>query len=117
MTERSKRFVFPALAAATLALSFNSASPSSAAAWAPEGKSVYTQHCALCHSGDGSGNTPVGKSLKLRALGSAEVQKQSDAKLSEIISKGKNKMPGFSSKLKAEEITELVAHIRTMAKK
>ena len=81
------------------------------------GHQLYDTHCASCHGLDGGGNTPIGKSMKIRVLGSPEVQKQADAKLNEIISKGKNKMPSFSSKLNAEEIKGLVAHVRTLAKK
>jgi mono/diheme cytochrome c family protein len=42
------------------------------------------------------------------------VQKQSDAELTDTITKGKDKMPPFGEKLKPEEIKELVAYIRTL---
>ena len=41
----------------------------------------------------------------------------SDAELIKILSKGKNKMPGYAKSLKAEEIKDLVAHVRELAKK
>jgi mono/diheme cytochrome c family protein len=58
----------------------------------------------------------MGKNLKIRDLGSADVQKQSDAELDAIISKGKGKMPAYDGKLTKEQINELVKHIRTLKK-
>ncbi len=78
---------------------------------------VYKARCELCHSADGSGNSPIGKSLKAKDLRSDEVQKMSDAELAEIIAKGKGKMPAFGSKLPPATIQSLVAYIRQMAKK
>ena len=51
--------------------------------------SVFKSKCAACHGADGSGNTPAGKSMKIRDFHSAEVQKQTDAELTEIITTGK----------------------------
>jgi mono/diheme cytochrome c family protein len=59
----------------------------------------------------------MGKTLKIRDLGSAAVQSQSDAQLTEIVSKGKNKMPPFDGKLSKEQIAGLVAYIRELGKK
>jgi cytochrome c6 len=84
---------------------------------ADAGEALYKSKCASCHGADGKGETPVGKMYKLRDLGSADVQKQSDDELTTIISKGKNKMPGYGRSLKEGEIKELVAYIRELAKK
>jgi cytochrome c6 len=75
---------------------------------------VYKAKCASCHGADGTGNTPVGKSLKLRDFHSADVQKLTDAELTKIISAGKGKMPAYAKKLTAEEIQCLVSFIRAM---
>ena len=40
----------------------------------------------------------------------------SDAELSDIIAKGKNKMPSYEKTLKADDIKGLVAYIRTLKK-
>ncbi|MEW5976345.1 MAG: cytochrome c [Acidobacteriota bacterium] len=80
------------------------------------GKS-YKAKCAMCHSADGSGNSPMGKTLKIRDLRSADVQKQSDAQLSETIAKGKAKMQAFEKSLSKEQIGELVGYLRELAKK
>jgi len=89
--------------------------PSIAAA--KEGAALYKTKCSPCHGASGAGDTAIGKKLGARALGSAEVQKQDDAALSQMIVKGKNKMPSFDKKLKPEQIKAIVAHIRTFAKK
>jgi mono/diheme cytochrome c family protein len=77
----------------------------------------YKKNCVLCHSVDGSGSSPTGKSMKAKDLKSPEVQKMSDAELADFISQGKGKMPAFSKKLKPEEIQQLVAYVRALAKK
>ncbi len=78
---------------------------------------LYKTKCAACHGADGKGETAIGKANKVRDLGSAEVQKQSDAELTTIIETGKGKMPGYAKSLKPEQIKELVACVRSMAKK
>src|SRR5947209_8463473 len=40
------------------------------------GTDVYKAKCLTCHAKDGSGNTPVGKSLQSADLRSPEVQKK-----------------------------------------
>jgi mono/diheme cytochrome c family protein len=75
---------------------------------------LYKSKCASCHGADGSGATPVGKSLKLRDLRSAEVQSQTDEQLYEITAKGKGKMPGYEKSLGADKCRELVRYIRSL---
>jgi mono/diheme cytochrome c family protein len=52
--------------------------------------------------------------MKLRSLGSADVQKTADADLTKVITDGKGKMPAYKGKLSADEIKALVAYIRTL---
>jgi cytochrome c6 len=80
-------------------------------------ETLYKSKCAMCHGTDGHGDTPAGKKMGARDFTSPEVQKQSDAQLTEIIAKGKNKMPGYEKSLKPEQIKDLVAYIRELAKK
>jgi len=87
-----------------------------ASARADDAASLYKTKCAVCHGADGSGNTTMGKSLKMRDLGSADVQKQTDAQLTEIISNGKGAMPAYKTKLADAQIKSLVAYIRTLKK-
>ena len=78
---------------------------------------VFKANCTLCHSEDGSGSSPTGKALKAKDLRSDEVQKQTDAELAEVITKGRGKMPAFGSKFAPDVIKSLVAYIRQLPKK
>ena len=78
---------------------------------------VYKTNCVLCHAADGSGNSSSGKALGAKDLASNEVQKKTDAELTEVIAKGRGKMPAFGAKLKPDDIKQLIAYIRAMPKK
>jgi mono/diheme cytochrome c family protein len=106
------RKLFAIVLVATLILS---AAPAAFAA--ADGAAIYKAKCSICHGPDGSGQTSMGKSLKLRDLRSPEVQKQTDQELYKWTSDGKDKMPSYKSKLTEAEINALVAHMRTMATK
>jgi mono/diheme cytochrome c family protein len=82
-----------------------------------DGAALFKTKCAACHGADGSGDTAMGKTLKIRDLRSADVQKQTDAQLTEITTNGKGKMPAYKGKLTDEQIKQLVAVIRDLAKK
>jgi cytochrome c6 len=91
---------------------------SSFAAQAQSGaEATYKAKCAMCHGADGKGDSPMGKKLNIRDLGSPEVQKQTDAELTTIVTKGKGKMMPFEGKLTADQIGQLVAYIRELGKK
>jgi mono/diheme cytochrome c family protein len=49
-------------------------------------------------------------------LRGAEVQKMSDADLTNVITNGRDKMPAFGKSLKADDIQGLVVYIRTLKK-
>jgi mono/diheme cytochrome c family protein len=82
----------------------------------PDGAALYKTKCSACHGVDGSGQTPVGKSMKIRDLRSPEVQKQTDIQLTDTIAGGKGKMQGYGKTLSTAEIQALIAHIRTLKK-
>ena len=84
--------------------------------FADGGADTFKAKCAACHGPDGSGNTTMGKNLKLRDLGSADVQKQSDEELTTIITKGKAKMPAYDGKLTKDQISDVVKYIRSLKK-
>lgn len=86
-------------------------------AFAADGAAIYKAKCASCHGADGKGQSPMGKKMNLRDLGSPEVQKQTDKELYDWTAVGKGKMPGYKDKLSDEEIKALVAHMRAFAKK
>ncbi|HKV26306.1 MAG TPA: c-type cytochrome [Candidatus Acidoferrum sp.] len=80
------------------------------------GEAVYKAKCVGCHGPDGKGSTPAGKAMGARDFGSADVQKETDEQLAEIIAKGKGKMPAFKT-LTADQVKELVAYVRSLGKK
>jgi mono/diheme cytochrome c family protein len=77
---------------------------------------TFKSRCAPCHGATGAGDTTLGKNLKLRDLGSANVQKQPDDEFTTIISKGKGKMPAYDRKLSKQQIDDLVKLIRSLKK-
>lgn len=83
----------------------------------PDAAAIFKAKCAMCHGADGSGQTPVGKTMKIRDLRSAEVQKMADKEMVKIITDGKGKMPANKGKLSQADIDALVVFIRGMAKK
>jgi len=87
------------------------------AVYGEDAAALYKSKCAMCHSADGSGDTTMGKSMKLRDLRSADVQKQTDKDLFAVTSDGKGKMPAYKAKMSEADINALVAHIRGLAKK
>lgn len=102
---------------ATIAILLLAGSAAPSLLFAEDGGALFKSRCSPCHGQDGSGNTPMGKKLNSRPLGSDEVQEQNDAALSKTISAGKGKMPAFSSKMTSAEVLEVVKYIRTFAKK
>jgi mono/diheme cytochrome c family protein len=82
-----------------------------------DAEATYKAKCAGCHGPDGSGTTAAGKAMKTRDLHDPDVQKETDAEWTEIISSGKNKMPKYADKLKDAEIKDLVVYVRTLSKK
>ena len=88
----------------------------STSAVAQDAAATYKGKCAMCHGADGKGS-PMGVKMGAHDFTSADVQKQTDAQLTEIIAKGKNRMPAYEGKLKDTEIKDLIAYIRGLAKK
>ena len=82
--------------------------------FAAEAPAVFKAKCAACHGADATGQTAVGKTMKIRDFHSADVQKQSDAELTKIITDGKGKMPSFKGKLTNEEVASVVKFIRSL---
>ncbi len=101
------------LAVPLLALALLTWSPFQASA-SPDAAAVFQAKCAACHGPDGKGETAAGKAMKIRNLGSAEVQGQSDDALYVIVSKGKGKMPTYEKTLGADTCRALVGHNRTL---
>jgi len=83
-------------------------------AFAADGAAIFKTKCAACHGPDGSGQTPVGKNLKLQDLRSAEVQKLTDAEITKLLAEGKGKMP--KANLSADDAKAVIAFVRSLKK-
>jgi len=106
---RIVRFVVPALGILFLLV---------APLRAQDAPALYKSKCAACHGPDGTGNVPMGKTLGVTDLTSADVQKQTDAQLTDSIANGKGKkMPAYKGKLTDDQIKGLVGYLRELAKK
>lgn len=72
----------------------------------------YKAKCAMCHGANGEGKA----AMKTKDFGSADVQKMSDADLTDAITKGKAPMKGYEGTLSKDQISDLVKWIRTLKK-
>lgn len=97
-------------------LAFGFIAISSASVMAQDAAATFKAKCAMCHGADGKGS-PTGLKMGAHDFTSADVQKQTDAQLTETITKGKGKMPAYDGKLKDTEIKDLVAYVRSLGKK
>ena len=79
-------------------------------------KVTYLENCARCHGADGQGKTPMGEVYGASNLADAEWWKKervNEKRLTAAIRDGKGGMPAFGKKLSREEITALVALVKT----
>jgi len=76
---------------------------------ADDGAVTFGTKCAVCHGKAGAADTPMGKAKKIKDLASPEVQKMTDAQLTEKIS-------GHTKGLTADQIKAAVSFIRTLKK-
>jgi cytochrome c6 len=83
----------------------------SSTAAAQDAAATYKAKCAMCHGADGKG----GK-MGTRDFASPEVKAETDAQLTDIVNKGKGKMPAYTGKLTDADIKGLVAYVRTLGK-
>src|SRR5580698_9777981 len=85
---------------------------------AQDAPALYKSKCAACHGPDGTGNVPTGKALGVTDLTSGDVQKQTDAQLTDSIANGKGKkMPAYKGKVTDDQIKGLLGYLRELAKK
>jgi len=88
-----------------------------ATAQSPNAAKLFQAHCSICHGPDGHAAVPAGKALGAPDLSLPAVQEQTDAQLAEVIGSGKGKMPAFAKQLSKDQIQDLVAYVRALAKK
>ena len=79
---------------------------------------IYKQKCSACHAGDGSASTPAGRRSGARDVRSDDWKKWTDEDLAKVIREGSanKKMPAYGKQLSEEQIRQLVAYMRGLAK-
>jgi len=96
-----------------------------AAGNAGQGKGVFAQQCASCHGAAGKGDGPVAAALNPKPAdlsNKTAMGARTDQQLVDVIAKGGGAvgksplMPAFSTTLKAQDIQNVVAFIRSLAK-
>jgi cytochrome c6 len=83
---------------------------------ASPGQTVFKARCVMCHGADGQANTTMGRQLNALSLLSDEVKKLSADEMKQVVTEGKGSMPSFADQLTPEEITEVVAYVRSLEK-
>lgn len=136
MKTRRKRWWHPASCASWVffLLLCRSASPPAAAAGqlgsaevslANKGKEIYQMYCANCHGANGAGNGPTAAGLVPRPADFTNprlMAKSTDAELREFILEGGGPkhncptMPSWAPILREEDVTGVVAYLRTLAR-
>ncbi|MEE8076505.1 MAG: cytochrome c [Candidatus Binatia bacterium] len=92
---------------------------------AAAGKMIYQENCAPCHGQGGKGDGPGAKLLPVKPADHTNgnvMSKRSDRDLTEIISKGgldvkkSSFMPAWGGLFTDQQIRDLVAYIRSLAR-
>jgi cytochrome c551 len=81
---------------------------------AADGAAVYKAKCQMCHGPNGDASGGMAKSMGLKPLGSADVQKTSAADITALVTSGKGKMPAFKGKLTDDEISAVVTYVKSL---
>jgi mono/diheme cytochrome c family protein len=85
-------------------------------------KSLFNEKCAKCHGESGKGDGPKAKTLKKKPMDytdKAKMAKLTDEELLKVTREGKKPMPAYGSgrnQLTDQQITDLIAYIRTFSK-
>ena len=83
-------------------------------------KELWYEDCSRCHAPDGSGNCPLGKSLRVRDYSSPKAQSEfSDKDIEQLIRDGKVRntkkvMPAYV--LSPDEMRDMIQYIRSLVK-
>jgi mono/diheme cytochrome c family protein len=83
------------------------------------GEKVYKQRCVLCHGPEGKGDGPGAAALNPKPRNHTDasyMSTQTDEQLMTSIRDGKGQMPAWGKILSQEEMTSVLAYIRTLAK-
>ncbi len=88
------------------------------AAWAQDGKAVYSQKCEACHGEKGDGKGPLASTFSHHPGNFCDPkfwQGDVDKKITDAVTKGKNEMVPLN--LKADEIKAVIGYIKSSCKK
>lgn len=82
-----------------------------------DGKGLYARKCAMCHGGDGVAKEMWAKQGAKNFNDLAWQKTKTDGDLTKLVTDGvpDKKMPSYKDKLKPEEITAIIKHLRTLA--
>lgn len=92
--------------------------PDGAVRPAADDKATYDAQCAMCHGEAGKGDGMAAAALNPSPpdFTTAEFQSgRTDDELRAAIESGKGAMPGYAGKLDADQLTSMVAYIRSLA--
>lgn len=84
------------------------------------GEKIYKMMCLKCHGKEGKGDGPKAKELSKKPrnyTNKAEMEKLTDADLKKAVIEGKEPMPSFRARLKDKDVDDVIAYIKTFAKK
>jgi len=81
---------------------------------AQEADETFQARCSTCHAEHGEGSD-VGASLNVPDLRSAEVQRNNDSQLRQIIKNGRGNMPAFGRDFSDRQIDRILQLIRSFA--
>lgn len=84
---------------------------------AAAGAPLYQANCAFCHGDSGGGNGPAGESFnpKPTHLAKGKIVNDPDGEVFLALKNGKGKMPAMK-KMTDEQMWQVVAYVRTLAK-
>lgn len=92
--------------------------PPSSAADPTAGRKLFEAKCASCHGKDSKGNPAMAKMFKVEPaalhLTDEATLKKSDSELAGVTETGLGKMPAYKGKLKSEEISNIMAYLRSL---
>lgn len=99
--------------------------PAASAGDPGKGKDIYTKSCASCHGPAGKGDGVAAAALNPKPTNLADkatMSKLDDSALTNVVTKGgaavgkSPLMPSFNGQLKDQDVKDLIAYIRSLAK-
>lgn len=79
--------------------------------YAADGAATYKTKCVACHGADGAKTMPA---LGVKQLNTPAVKAMGTAGVTNVVTKGQGKMPGFSGKLSGEEISAVAGYVLSL---